>query len=96
VNYSVGFSREDGQRDADTPLETIVRHFEYLCDRMGPEHVAFGSDFDGTTVPVELGDAAGLPRLLVALRAAGFSEPDLRKMAHENWLRVLERTWRAA
>jgi membrane dipeptidase len=94
VNYSVSFSREDGERDADTPLDALVRHFDYLCERIGPEHVAFGSDFDGTTIPKELGDAAGLPRLLKALRTAGFTEPDLRKLAHENWLRVLERTWK--
>jgi membrane dipeptidase len=46
-------------------------------------------------VPNELGDAAGLPRLVEALRGAGFSEADLRKMGTENWLRVLERTWKS-
>jgi membrane dipeptidase len=93
VNFAVQFTREDGRREADTPLEALVRHFGYLADRMGVEHVAFGSDFDGATIPAELGDAAGLPRLVEALRGAGFGEADLRKMAHENWLRVLERTW---
>ena len=94
VNFAVAFSREDGKPEADTPLEALVRHFAYLCERMGPDHVAFGSDFDGTTVPAELGDVAGLPRLVDALRRAGFSEVDLRKLATENWLRVLERTWK--
>lgn len=94
VNYSVSFLREDGAPDAKTPLAAIVRHFDYMADRIGPEHLAFGSDFDGTTVPEELGDAAGLPKLVAALREAGFSEKDLRKMAHENWLRVLEHTWK--
>ncbi len=36
-------------------------------------------------------DAAGLPHLLDALRGRGWGEPELRKFAHENWLRVLER-----
>jgi membrane dipeptidase len=94
VNFAVSFTREDGERQADTPLEALTRHFSYLTERMGVEHVAFGSDFDGTTVPTELGDAAGLPRLVDALRRAGFSEADLRKMGTENWLRVLERTWK--
>jgi membrane dipeptidase len=93
VNFAVQFTREDGKRDADTPLEALVRHFDYLCEHMGVEHVAFGSDFDGATIPNELGDAAGLPRLVEALRRTGFGEADLRKLAHENWLRVLERTW---
>jgi membrane dipeptidase len=93
VNFAVAFTREDGADDPNTPLDALVRHFDYLCDRMGPEHVAFGSDFDGTKVPAELGDVTGLPRLVEALRRAGFGEADLRKLAHENWLRVLERTW---
>lgn len=94
VNFAVSFTREDGRHDADTPISALVRHFDYLADRMGTDHVAFGSDFDGTTVPHEVGDAAGLPRLVAALRESGFSEEDLRKMATENWLRVLRRTWR--
>ena len=94
VNFSVAFSRQDGRPDADTPLDALVRHFSYLADRMGVEHVAFGSDFDGTTVPRELGDAAGLPRLVDALRGAGFGDADLRKLGTENWLRVLQQTWK--
>jgi membrane dipeptidase len=93
VNFSVGFTREDGRPDVDTPLEALVRHFDHLCERMGADHVAFGSDFDGTTVPDELADAAGLPRLVQALRGAGFRDGDLRKLAHENWMRVLRATW---
>ena len=44
-------------------------------------------------MPDDLHDVAGLPRLLDALRAAGFDEPALRMIAHENWLRVLRLTW---
>jgi membrane dipeptidase len=94
VNFAVQFSREDGKREADTPIEALVRHFSYLCDRMGPDHVAFGSDFDGATIPNELRDAAGLPQLVEALRAAEFDDGTLRKLAHENWLRVLDQTWK--
>jgi len=94
VNFAVSFTREDGKQEADTPLDALARHFSYLAERMGVDHVAFGSDFDGTTVPTELGDAAGLPRLTDALRRAGFSEADLHKLGTENWLRVLERTWK--
>ena len=94
VNFAVSFTRPDGGRSADTPLAAMATMFDYLCERMGVEHVAFGSDFDGTTVPAELGDVAGLPRLVDALRARGFSEPDLRRLGTENWLRVLDATWK--
>ncbi len=53
-----------------------------------------GSDFDGTRIPAELGDVAGLPKLLDALRDAGFSDADLEAIAWENWRRVLDAWWR--
>lgn len=95
VNFHVGFLRPDGQRNADTPLEVVTDHVIYLVERLGIDHVGFGSDFDGALMPNDLGDVAGLPRLLEALRRRGFDEPSLRKLAHENWLRVLRKTWRA-
>lgn len=96
VNYHVGFLRSDGETNADTPLATIVRHVDYMVDRMGIDHVALGSDFDGATMPAELRDAAGLPKLMDALAAAGYGDGDLRKIAHENWVRVLRQTWKDA
>lgn len=94
VNFHVGFLREDGRLEADTPLTEIVRHLNYIVDRIGLDHVAFGSDFDGATMPNELGDVAGLPRLMAALRDHGYDDAALRKIAYENWLRVLQKTWK--
>lgn len=93
VNFAAGFLRPDGAEDEDTPLGEIVRHVDYLVERLGVEHVGFGSDFDGAKVPHGLKDASGLPRLLDALRGRGYGETELRKLAHENWLRVLRATW---
>lgn len=93
VNFAVAFLREGGREDAGTPVSEIARHVDYLAERMGIEHVGFGSDFDGATIPRELGDAAGLPKLLDALRERGYTEDELRKLAHGNWLRVLRETW---
>jgi membrane dipeptidase len=94
VNFAVSFLRSDGRNDADTPLETVVAHVDYLIEHLGVEGVGFGSDFDGATMPKELADAAGLPRLIEALRQR-HDEGTLRKLCTENWLRVLEATWRA-
>ena len=93
--FAVRFLREDGAEDADTPLETIVAHARYVADRIGVEHVALGSDFDGAMMPSALGDVTGLPRLLDALAAGGFDEADLRAIAWDNWRRVLESAWAA-
>ena len=94
VNFAVGFLREDGGESEDTPLGMVVRHVDYLVERVGIDRVGFGSDFDGAKVPKELGDVSGLPGLLAALRTAGYDEVALEKLAHENWIRVLRKTWR--
>jgi membrane dipeptidase len=93
VVFAVEFLREDGREETDTPLEAIVAHVRYVADRIGSDHVALGSDFDGATIPAPLADAAGLPRLIDALRAGGFGETELRAIAWGNWRRVLERVW---
>lgn len=93
IVFAVNFLCADGRDDADTPLSTLVAHARHVADRIGVEHVALGSDFDGATMPAQLGDAAGLPRLLDALRDGGFSEAEVRAIAWGNWRRVLERAW---
>jgi len=94
INFAVSFVREDGAQIAATPLEDIVRHADYIADRIGIDHVAFGSDFDGALVPEALGGIAGLPALVNALRAGGFDDEAVAKVTHRNWLRVLGDTWR--
>ena len=93
INFHVGFLRPDGKGDADTPLTLIVDHAQYVADRIGIDHVALGSDFDGARMPAPLGDVTGLPKLVGTLREAGFDDEALRKIGHENWQRVLEVTW---
>ncbi|MEZ4632024.1 MAG: dipeptidase [Deinococcales bacterium] len=96
VNFHIGFLREDGRADQETSLKEIVRHLSYMADRMGIDHVALGSDFDGATMPHDLKDAAGLPKLIAALAEAGFDQMALEKIAYKNWLRVLGQTWKSA
>mgnify|MGYP002681356889 CR=1 FL=1 len=94
VTFCTAFLRADGRSTPDTPLEEIVRHVEYVAARIGADHVGFGSDFDGATIPRALGSAAGLPLLLDALRSRGFGGADLAQIASLNWRRVLARAWR--
>jgi membrane dipeptidase len=96
VNFAVSFLREDGRLVPETPLDDIVRHVDYIAARIGIDHVAFGSDFDGAVIPAELGGAAGLPRLVDALRRAGYDDGAVDKITHGNWLRVLRSTWSVA
>lgn len=94
LNFGVNDLRADGGRGADTPLEVLVRHIDYLVERLGIDGVALGTDFDGTTIPAEIGDAAGMPTFINALRAHGYDDAALHQLGHENWLRVLARIWK--
>ncbi|WP_284778430.1 dipeptidase [Agrobacterium sp. lyk4-40-TYG-31] len=95
VNFGVLFMRQDGVKNADTDLGELVRHVDYMVERMGIDHVAFGSDFDGTTIPAAMRDVADLQLLVDALRDAGYDQASLEKICHGNWVRVLEATWGA-
>ena len=74
IIYGCQFVRARPRGRRDTPLSVIAQHAAYVAERIGVRHVALGSDFDGTSIPDELGDVAGLPKLLDALRDAGFGE----------------------
>jgi len=95
VNFATAFLRPDGQMIADTPLEVMVDHLAYLIDRVGEDHVGFGSDFDGAVVPTGITDCAGLPALRAAMRGRGFDDELMVKLCHGNWVAVLEKTWGA-
>ena len=68
----------------------IARAIRYTVDRVGVDHVALGSDFDGA-VPVPF-DTTGLALIAEALLEDGFTENDIRDIMGENALRVLEQT----
>lgn len=94
LNYATAMLRPDGRSDGETPLSDMIRHIDHLVERVGIDCVALGSDFDGATIPDEIGDAAGNQKLIAALRDSGYGEDDLKNLASENWLRILASAWR--
>ena len=94
LNFACGFLREDGKHDADTPIATMVKHIDYLVERLGIDRVAIGSDYDGATIPEEIKDVAGLPKLMSALKKSGYDDESLKKIGYLNWHRVLRKTWK--
>lgn len=93
LNFAVTMLRADGLENPDTPMNDMIRHIDYMVERMGIDAVAIGSDYDGATIPSVIGDAAGTQRLVEALGAAGYGADDLEKLCGGNWLRVLGATW---
>lgn len=93
LNFAAAFLRDDGQMRRDVPMSTVLRHLDHLLAHLGEDGVALGSDFDGAVVPESIGDASGLPVLIEAMLTHGYGLELVRKISHENWLRLLERTW---
>jgi microsomal dipeptidase-like Zn-dependent dipeptidase len=61
-----------------------------VVDLAGVEHVALGSDYDGTvSVPF---DATGLPLLTEALLQEGFTPREIEQIIGGNVVRVLQET----
>ena len=93
LNYATSFLRRDGRQSPEMGWEDVLAHMDHLLSILGEDHVGLGSDFDGATVPQGIGDVVGQQALLEAFRAHGYGEALIAKIAHENWFRVLERTW---
>ncbi|MBL4787114.1 MAG: dipeptidase [Cohaesibacteraceae bacterium] len=92
INFHVGFLREDGKRDTNTSLDVMLRHADYLLEKLGEDGVALGSDFDGCMVPDAIGDVTGVIPLLEHFKQAGYGDSLIRKIACDNWVNLLERT----
>ena len=94
VIFDVLNTRSDGKFIIDTPLSVITKHIDYIVNRIGIDYVAFGSDFDGGQIPLEVNDVTGMPKIVNLLKKIGYSVEDIEKIAYKNWLRVIKDTWR--
>ncbi len=70
-----------------TDARAIVRAMRYVSDRVGVEHVALGSDFDGAVT--EPFDTTGVIEITAAMMDAGYSEEEIRKIMGENAMKFL-------
>lgn len=72
-------------------LKTVADHIDHVVQVLGSaDHVAYGSDFDGTTTPPGLEDVTRLPDLTAELLSRGYSESDMAKILGGNYLRVFK------
>jgi microsomal dipeptidase-like Zn-dependent dipeptidase len=71
-----------------TDARAIVKAMRYVSDRVGVEHVALGSDFDGAIdAPF---DTTGLIQITDAMLENGYSEEEIRSIMGENAIRLLQ------
>jgi membrane dipeptidase len=71
----------------------MFRHLDHLIEHLGEDRVGLGSDFDGTTVPQVIGNAAGLSALRSAMISHGYSADLMAKLCYANWVNAFGRIW---
>lgn len=70
-------------------LEDTVKAMRYVADLVGVQHVALGSDFDGSKTVI---NAGGLVLLTAAMQDEGFTNEEITAIMGDNVLRVLRQT----
>jgi membrane dipeptidase len=72
-------------------IDAALRMIDHAVKIAGPDHVGFGSDFDGVSgmVPAGMEDVSKYPELLRGLIDLGYSDEDIRKIMGENLLRIM-------
>ena len=79
-------------------LDTIIDHYDHICQLTGnSQHIAIGSDLDGTygteQSPTDLDTIADLQNLTGLLAKRGYSAEDIENIFYKNWLRFLRNAW---
>lgn len=89
-------------------LEEMLRHVDYIVERVGADHVGLGLDFDDRArrrfpsdpvpdppyrYPTGLTRIEDAPGLRPALLSRGYTPNEVRQMLGGNFLRMLRRVW---
>ncbi len=73
------------------PSAAVADHIEYVADRVGLEHVAIGSDYDGwiPSIPSDQRDCRDIDQVFSELERRGWETDDLVALRSGNALEVL-------
>ncbi len=93
VNFVTSFLISKEKKNEIT-LETIKKHIDKIVELAGINHVSFGSDFDGATVPEVVKDVSYFTKLLKYLEENGYTSKELEKLSEENYRRVMKTVWK--
>jgi membrane dipeptidase len=81
--------RGDGQAGPAPTADDWAAHAAHVIATVGPDSVGIGLDLAAAHYPNVIENASGYPDLIAALRRVT-DEENVRKIAGENWLRVLD------
>jgi len=86
INFYTKFIDKPGHVDT----EALIRHIEHICEITGYDAVGLGADFDGMeSLPEDVKGVENLDIIFNKLASMNYSESVIRKIAGENYLRVL-------
>lgn len=88
LNFCPQFLHPDGAGETSSAA-LIARHARHLADVGGVECVGLGSDLDGISGELEIGDSTKIPLLADALQKEGFTANEVEKIFYRNVLRVI-------
>lgn len=89
MNYANSFMDDDGEKGKQT-VECTLAHIRYIKKKIGVEHIALGSDFDGINPDIQLKDASMMGLLVQALEKDGFTTAEIEKICYQNARRVFQ------
>ncbi|MGB2782684.1 MAG: dipeptidase [Atribacterota bacterium] len=80
------------QEKRKTTVKDVVRHIDYLVEKVGIDFVGLGSDFDGTDVlPLGLESVDKIPNITEELLNRGYKEREIEKILGDNILRAFKK-----
>jgi membrane dipeptidase len=89
---------ESTPQSAGVTLASVANHIDHICQIAGnAHHCGIGSDLDGgfgrEQGPSDVATIADLSSLLAVLRARGYSDDDVERIAHGNFVTFLRNAW---
>jgi membrane dipeptidase len=85
-------------KSMECSLEKVVDHMDHICQIAGnADHIGIGSDLDGAfgteQCPHDVDTIADLQKIPRILKTRGYTDADVEKVMHGNWLRLLRKAW---
>lgn len=88
ITFVPNFLTQEKRR---TNVKDVVKHIDYLVEKVGVDCVGLGSDFDGTdSLPLGLEGVDKIPNITEGLLDRGYKEKGIKKILGENFLRVFK------
>lgn len=94
VNFCPEFLDEEywkGSKTEPPSIDKVIEHIERIIEIGGIHAVGIGSDYDGMgPAPKGLEDVSKLPNIAKKLLEKGYSENEVAKVMHDNFVRIFE------